>query len=51
VVRIYPLLTNGYFSKGLPRDYISSPVVTQKSVVEHEREWSESSAVKDSGED
>jgi hypothetical protein len=29
-----------------PRDYIISPVVNQKSVVEREREWSESSAVK-----
>jgi hypothetical protein len=33
-----------------PRGYISSPVVNQKSVVEREREWSESSAVKGSTE-
>jgi hypothetical protein len=32
-----------------PPDYISSPVVNQKSVVEQEREWSESSAVKEEG--
>jgi hypothetical protein len=28
-----------------PRDYISSPVLNQKSIVEREREGSESSAV------
>jgi hypothetical protein len=37
------------FSMGPPRDYISSPVVNQKSAVEREREWSESSAVKSEG--
>jgi hypothetical protein len=36
-------------SLGLSRDYISSPVVNRKSVVEREREWSESSAVKKEG--
>jgi hypothetical protein len=30
-----------------PRDYISSPVVNQKSVLGREGEWSESSAVKE----
>jgi hypothetical protein len=34
-------------SMGPPRDYISSPVVNQKSVVEPEREWSEFSAVEE----
>jgi hypothetical protein len=29
----------GVFSMGPPRDYISSPVVNQKSVVERERIW------------
>jgi hypothetical protein len=37
------------FSVDPPRDYISSPVVNQKSVVEGEREWSESSADKEEG--
>jgi hypothetical protein len=32
------------FSMSPPRDYICSPVVNQKSVVERERECSESSA-------
>jgi hypothetical protein len=32
------------FSMDPPRDYISSPVVNQKPVVEREREWRESSA-------
>jgi hypothetical protein len=31
------------------RDYISSPNVNQKSVVEREREWGESSPVKEEG--
>jgi hypothetical protein len=35
----------GAFSMDPLRDYISSPIVNQKSVVEREREWSESSAV------
>jgi hypothetical protein len=35
------------FSIGPPRDYISSPLVNQKSV--GEREWGESSAVKEEG--
>jgi hypothetical protein len=35
------------FSMDPPRDYISSPAVNQKSVVE--REWSEFSAVKEEG--
>jgi hypothetical protein len=35
------------FSMGPPRDYINSAVVNQKSVIEREREWSESSAVKE----
>jgi hypothetical protein len=35
------------FSMDPPRDYIGSPVVNQKSVVDREREWSESSAVKE----
>jgi hypothetical protein len=39
------------FSMDPPRDYISSPVVNQKSVVEWKREWSESSVVKCSAED
>jgi hypothetical protein len=37
------------FSMGPPRDYISSPVVNLKSVVERGREWSESSAVEEEG--
>jgi hypothetical protein len=37
------------FSMDSPRDYISSPVVNQKSVVEREREWSESLTVKEEG--
>jgi hypothetical protein len=37
------------FSMDPPRDCISSAVVNQKSVVEREREWSESSAVKEEG--
>jgi hypothetical protein len=32
-----------------PRDYISSPVVNQKSVVEREQECGDSSAVKEEG--
>jgi hypothetical protein len=36
-------------SMGQPRDYTSSPAVNWKSVVEREREWSESSAVKEEG--
>jgi hypothetical protein len=32
----------GVFSVVPPRDYISSPVVNQKSVVERHKEWSES---------
>jgi hypothetical protein len=35
------------FSMGPPREHICSPVVNQKSVVEREQEWSESSAVKE----
>jgi hypothetical protein len=34
------------FSMGPLRDYVNSSVVDQKSVVEREWEWSESSAVK-----
>jgi hypothetical protein len=55
----YLLLDNGainrlcqqyrMFSMDPPLNYISSPVVNQKSVVEREREWSESSAVKEEG--
>jgi hypothetical protein len=37
------------FSVGSPRDYIRSPVLNQKSVVEREREWGESLAVKEQG--
>jgi hypothetical protein len=37
------------FSVGPPQDYISSLVVNQKSVVKREREWGESSAVKEEG--
>jgi hypothetical protein len=37
------------FSMDPPRDYISSLVVNQKSVVEREREWSEFSAGKEEG--
>jgi hypothetical protein len=37
------------FSMDPPRDYISSPVVNQDSVVEREQEWSESSAVEEQG--
>jgi hypothetical protein len=33
------------FSIGPPRDYISGSAVNQKSVVERERKWSESSPV------
>jgi hypothetical protein len=32
-----------------PRDYTNSPVVNQKSVVELQRQWGESSAVKEEG--
>jgi hypothetical protein len=35
------------FSMGPPRDYVSSPVVNQKPVIEREREWRESSAAKE----
>jgi hypothetical protein len=47
----HPLLGNAFltteevFPLGPPRDYISNPVVNQKSVGERERDWSESSAV------
>jgi hypothetical protein len=34
------------FSMDPPGDYISSPVVNQKSVVEREREWGKSSTNK-----
>jgi hypothetical protein len=37
------------FSMDPSRDYISSPVVNQKSVVEREREWIETSAFKEEG--
>jgi hypothetical protein len=37
------------FSMGPPRDYISSPVVNQKWVIEGEGEWSESSVAKEEG--
>jgi hypothetical protein len=37
------------FSMDPPRDYKSSPVVNQKSVVERLREWGESSAAKEEG--
>jgi hypothetical protein len=37
------------FSLGPPRDYINSPIVNQKSVVEREGEWGESLAVKEEG--
>jgi hypothetical protein len=37
------------FPMSPPRDYISSPVVNQKSVVERDRERSESLAVKEEG--
>jgi hypothetical protein len=37
------------FSMDPPRDYVNSPVVNQKPVGEREREWSESSAVKEEG--
>jgi hypothetical protein len=37
------------FSMGPSRDYISSPAVNEKSVVEREGEWNESSAVKEEG--
>jgi hypothetical protein len=37
------------FSAGPPRDYMTSPVVNQKPVVEREQEWSEPSAVKEEG--
>jgi hypothetical protein len=39
----------GVFSIHPPQDYVSSPVVNQKSVVEQEGEWGESSAVKEEG--
>jgi hypothetical protein len=39
------------FSTGQPRDHVSGTEQNQKSVVEREREWSESSAVKGSAED
>jgi hypothetical protein len=41
--------TTDVFSMDPPRDYISSSVVNQKTVVQREREWSESSAVKEKG--
>jgi hypothetical protein len=41
--------TTDVFSMDPPRDYISSPVVNHKSVIEREREWGESSAVKEKG--
>jgi hypothetical protein len=34
------------FSMGPPREYISSPVLNQKSVVERDRDWSEFATVK-----
>jgi hypothetical protein len=37
------------FSMSPLRDYVCSPVVNQKLAVEREREWSESSAVKEEG--
>jgi hypothetical protein len=37
------------FSMGPSRDYISSPVVNQGSIVEREREWSNPSAVQEDG--
>jgi hypothetical protein len=37
------------FSVDPPRDYVSSPVVNRKSVVEREQEWRESSAVNEEG--
>jgi hypothetical protein len=37
------------FSVGPLRNYISSPVVNQKPVLEQEREWSESLAVQEEG--
>jgi hypothetical protein len=37
------------FSMDLLPDYVSSPVVNQKSVVERERDWGESSALKEEG--
>jgi hypothetical protein len=39
----------GVFSMDPARDCICNPVVNQKSVIEREREWSESSAVKEEG--
>jgi hypothetical protein len=41
--------TTDVFFVGPRRDYISSPVVNQKSVIGQEREWSESSAVNEEG--
>jgi hypothetical protein len=37
------------FSMDPPRDYVSSPVVNYKSVVEREREWSKCLALKEEG--
>jgi hypothetical protein len=45
----FKTIQEAVFSICPPRDCISSPVVNQKSVVEREREWSESSAVKEEG--
>jgi hypothetical protein len=45
----FATIEGAVFSMDPPRDYISSPVANQKSVVEREREWSESSAVKEEG--
>jgi hypothetical protein len=49
--RAFTTIEEAVFPMGPPRDYISSPVVNQMSVVEREREreWSESSAVKEEG--
>jgi hypothetical protein len=49
VVRIYSLLGNVCFFLGPPRVYIKSRVLNQRPVTEQEREWSESSAVKEKG--
>jgi hypothetical protein len=45
----FATIKEAVLSMDTPQDYISSPVVNQKSVVEREREWGESSAVKAEG--
>jgi hypothetical protein len=41
--------TTDVFSRDQRRDYISTPVVNQRSVVEREREWRQTSTVTEQG--